>query len=58
MPVSALKARNKCSTPILNRNSLFGVKIIVLGGDSKQLQIVPRASPAIVVDVCLKFFSM
>ncbi|XP_014772179.1 uncharacterized protein LOC106870568 [Octopus bimaculoides] len=59
MPVYALKTIDNCLRDIMISNSIFGGKIIVLGGDFRQvLRDVPRAPPTAVLDACLKRSSM
>ena len=55
IPCYALKAIDKCLRDIMNTQTAFGGKVILLGGDFRQvLPVVPRAPPAAVLDVCLK----
>ncbi|XP_076032427.1 ATP-dependent DNA helicase PIF1-like [Oratosquilla oratoria] len=55
IPCYALKAIDKCLRDIMNTPTAFGGKVILLGGDFRQvLPVVSRAPPAAVLDVCLK----
>ena len=55
IPTHALHAIDKLLRDITRIDIPFGGKIMLLGGDFRQvLPIVPRSPPAAIIEVCLK----
>ena len=55
IPTHALNAIDRCLQHITRNNECFGGKVMLLGGDFRQvLPVVPRATETVVIDTCLK----
>ena len=55
IPTHALDAIDRCLQDITGNNECFGGKVMLLGGDFRQvLPVVPRATETVVIDTCLK----
>ena len=55
IPTHALNAIDRCLQDITGNNECFGGKVMLLGGDFRQvLPVVPRATETVVIDTCLK----
>uniref|UniRef100_UPI00358E575D uncharacterized protein n=1 Tax=Myxine glutinosa TaxID=7769 RepID=UPI00358E575D len=54
-PAYALAAVDRCLRDVTSNNIPFGGKVLLLGGDFRQvLPVVPRAAPAAIIATCIK----
>jgi hypothetical protein len=56
IPTFALHAIDKCLQDITGINNVFGGKVVLLGGDFRQvLPILPRGTPQATIEICIKY---